>query len=538
MKKFILSFAIAAIGFFGSAFAGSWEVVCIKQGPVRGQNLPKRDLNPNATNPPSWLNPSQQNGYPIPARSLPTKALIAEQSDVTGQVNFISLGMGGQITMRYSCWIANGPGADFTVYETTWGNPSCTFNVSETALVEVSEDGFNWMTPGSTVTGAGGPYNACQNASFDISPMLKVQYVRVTDRTNPTQVIPGNGHGNSNGNGNGRDSDGYDLDGITLNYEMPPVVTGSSAPAAVFCEYQQGVASQYVGASGNFPGRGIVGARKNFANANINEADFPAAALTNPALRDATSGTYNFWSMGFGGWACMQLPYTVFNGPGPEFYIFETTWQNQPCPSYPEKALVSVSADGTNWSSQVLICKDALSIPGTSNAIDLSGFEPGFGVVNYIRFQDASNPADFGGGADGFDIDNIYIAQAPPVQPGQTRQAFNCGQIAAQARRALPENAVGQMIDGGIPEEMFPLQITGANPVNAKLAFSATIAEEGGYSYSIRNSQGVQVINGELTGSLYSTPTAEVETSSIPTGVYFLTLSSRSGKETVKFVKN
>ena len=538
MKKLMVLGLALMMSFTSQLIAGSWEVVCIMQGPVRGQNLPLRELIPTATHPPSWLSPSPQNGYPIPARSLPTKAIISEQSDVTGQVNFISLGMKGQIVMRYSEWIVNGPGADFTVYETTWGNPSCQLNVSEAALVEVSEDGFNWMTPGSTVNGAGGLYNACQNGSFDISPMLKVQYVRITDRTNPTQVIPGNGHGNSNGNGNGNDSDGYDVDGISCNYEMSPSAAFGASAAAAVCDYQQGVASQYVNSTGNFPGRGIASTRKNFANANINEANFPAAALTNPSLRDAASNTYNFWSLGFGGWACFQLPYTVFNGPGPDFYIFETTWQNQPCPSYPERALVSVSVDGVNWSNTVLICKDALSISGTSDAIDLTVFGQAFQMVNYIKLQDASNPANFGGGADGYDIDNIFIAQAPPTPPGQTRQGFSCGSAVSSLRRALPESSVSTFIDGGIPEEMFPLQIVGSNLVSSKLVFSATIAEDGGYSYTVRNAQGQLAESGDFGGEIYSTPSREISTVSLPAGIYFLTLTSKSGAETVRFIKN
>jgi hypothetical protein len=370
--------------------------------------------------------------------------------------------------------------------------------------------------------GIGGAYNACYNGSYDISPLMRVQYVRITDRTNPDWRVRGDGN------------DGYDVDGIVVNYEMPP---SGSAPNNPICGYQQGVASQYVGASGNYPGRGIVGVRKIFANANINEEGFPVAALTNPSLRDATSGTYNFWSMGFGGWACMQLPYTVFDGPGAEFYSFETTWQNKPCPNYPEKANVSVSVDGVNWSQTVLICKDALGIPGTSNAIDLAAFGPEFSVVNYIKFEDATNPSDFGGGADGYDMDNIFISQLPPPPPGATPFAFSCDN-ATNVRRAFPSEASATFIDGGVPEEMFPLEIVNGNIVTDKIEFMATIAEEGGYNYSIRNSQGKLMTEGNMNGTLYDTPTQEVSVSNLPNGVYFLTLTSNGSKETVKFVKN
>ncbi len=516
-----------------SSFAGTWEVVCVKQGPARGYVAssvrpgwvakPKRVMTPSATLP-TWPTPAPQSGYPVPSRSVPGRALIAEQSDVVGQMNFFSLGFGGQIVMRYSDWILNGPGNDFTVFETTWGNPTCRPTNSEQALVEVSEDGVNWITPGTLTVGPGGAYNTCYNGSFNISPLLKAQYVRITDKTNPAWNVQGDGN------------DGYDVDGIEVNTSLPP--TGGT-PKNTICDYEQGVASQYVGAAGNFPGRGINGLRKNFDNANINEVGFPVAALSNPGLRDSgpASGSYNFWSMGFGGWACFQLPYTVFNGIGPEFFCFETTWNNQPCPNYPEKANVSVSADGVNWSTKVLICKDALSIPGTSNAVDLSSFGPGFSVVNYIKFEDATNPADFGGGADGYDIDNIIITQNIPPTPGSAPMGFSCDN-AVTVRLALPEGAASTYMDGGIPEEMFSLEIVGGNLVTDKVKFLSTIAEEGGYNFTIRNTQGQLMTNGVLEGKLFETPTQEVNVNSLPNGVYFLTLTSNRTKETVKFVKN
>jgi len=530
MKNLFLMLTAVVGGIFTTlqnSQAMTWEVMCVKQGPARGHvasslrsgNTAKssRVLSPGAGNPGNTL------GYPVGARSIPSKALVAEQSDITGAMNFVSLGFGGEMVLRSSEWISNGVGNDITIHETTWGNPTCRPTNSEQALVEVSEDGVNWITPGTITLGPGGAYNTCYNGSFDIFPLMKAQYVRITDRTNPAWNVQGDG------------VDGYDVDGITVNYEMP---TAGNTPTSPICEYQQGVASQFVGAAGNFPGRGIVGVRKNFANANINEIGFPSAALSNPGLRDSgpASGSYNFWSLGFGGWACLQLPYTVFNGPGAEFFSFETTWNNQPCPSYPEKANVSVSADGVNWSSTVLICKDALGIAGTSAAIDLSSFGPEFSIVNFIKFQDASNPADFGSGADGYDMDNIIISQLPPPPPGSTPIGFSC-EGSVNVRRAIVEGE-STFMDGGVPEEMFPLEIVNGNIVSDKIEFIATIAEEGVYNYSIRNSQGKLMTEGSMDGELYDTPTQEVSINNLANGVYFLTLTSNSTKETVKFIKN
>lgn len=526
MKNLILF--LTCLFTLSQSIAGTWEVLCVKQGPARGFDarslrpgrlaLPLRSLDPSIT---TMINTS---GYPVGARSVPSKALVSEQSDMSGAMNFFSLGFGGQIVMRYSEWVTNGPGNDFTLFETTWGNPRCRPTNSEQALVEISQDGVNWITPGTLTNGLGGVYNTCYNGSFDITPFQSIQFVRITDRTNPAWNVGGDG------------VDAYDVDGINVNYSLPPT---ESIPRSPICGYEQGVASQFVGAAGNFPGRGIVAQRKDFSKANINESGFTLAELSNPGLRDSGpgSGQYNFWSLGFGGWACLQLPYTVFDGPGAEFYSFETTWNNQPCPSYPEKANVSVSVDGVNWSSTVQICKDAIGIPGTSAAIDLSSFGPGFSIVNFIKFQDATNRSDFGNGADGYDMDNIWIAQSPPPSPAESPRGFSCDNT-NNARRALPETATTTYMDGGIPEEMFPLEIVGGTMVNDNINFLATIAEEGGYYFTIRNNQGQTMTQGQLIGDLFETPTQEVNVSNLPNGVYFLTLTSNGSRETVKFIKN
>jgi hypothetical protein len=692
MKRFL---TIAATCILASAAqAISWEVLCVKQGPVRGYDA--RSLKPgNASLPirplaPGAGNPGNTTGYPIGARSIPGQASVADNSDITGDMNFISLGFGGQIVLRASEWFCNGPGADVTVFETTWGDPTCRPTNSEQALVQFSEDGVNWITPGVTpgssgtaVDGSGGLYNTCYNGSFDIAPLMKAQYVRITDRTNPAWNVGGDG------------VDAYDVDGVTSNYSGC-----DQAPQPVVCDYRQGVASQF--ATGTYPytadpanvaGRGIVSQRKDFSKANINEAGFPVAAFANPGLRDSgpSNGSYNFWSLGFGGYACFKLPYTVFDGPGKDIYSFETTWNNQPCPNYNEKARVQVSADGVNWSTAVTICKDALSIAGTSEAIDLADFGPGFGIINYIRYEDASAPSDFGGGADSYDIDNIALAQIAPVPPPFT-PPFNCdspeltptpiepgdvweycidcqcndswkttiggwntgsapfGNVSGagiggvtdfnyntlwsadnlndgydlRVRRKVnlsgydlnsfswnlgitggyvlyvnghvvsvslgtgypyrwefngtipsaylnagdnvialalmndgPNNAfdfrlngtpttsarmaqpvgTNNFMEGGIPEEMFALELVGGSVVSDKISFKATIAEEGGYKYSVRSATGQEVISGNFAGNLFETPVAEIVCSKLNSGVYFLTLSSSNSKETVKFIK-
>lgn len=475
MKKLLAIVAMGAAASLGaqSAFAFDWNVSCYKQGPKR-------------------------EGGPITnlLRCDPEQTRVAEKSDNYGEINFMSLGFGGWVTLEYvggSGYFGNGPGADFQVFETTWGDPSCTPNVSEEAFVEFSEDGINWL-PAVKVK------NACHNGSFDISPLMKAKYVRITDMTNPNPMIVGDGN------------DAYDVDGIETYYDYDP------QPQPGLCSYEQGVASQHVGAMGNFPGRGIVLQRKNFANANINEFG-PAVP---PASRE-TPQVYNFWSIGFGGYACFQLPYTVFDAPGDDFRMFETTWNNKPCPNYNEKVLIQTSPDAIVWSAPRILCKDG--------DFDIAG---DFAAVNFIKFTDASSTLDFGSGADSYDIDNICIFQLPPGE-GQPNLCL-VGPAANPARRTFaPIESV--ISEGGIPEEMFALDIVGSNMVSDKITFSATIAEKGGYVYTIRNHTGQEIMKAPFEGNLYDSPEVSVSVNTLASGVYFLTLESATGKETVKFIK-
>jgi hypothetical protein len=183
--------------------------------------------------------------------------------------------------------------------------------------------------------------------------------------------------------------------------------------------------------------------------------------------------------------------------------------------------LVSFSVDGLSWSTETLLCKDG--------SVDMSGL---ISAANYIKIKDATSVSNFGGGADGYDIDNIFILQ--PFAP-RTPQDICSGSGNVRKSVIEPTNYVGY---DGVPENMFALELVGSNVVSDKISFLATIAEEGGYNYSIRNSQGQEMVNGNFEGQLYDTPTMDINLNNYPQGVYFLTLTSNSGKETVKFVKN
>lgn len=132
------------------------------------------------------------------ARTDPTKTLGA--NDATTSTNFFSLGRGGVLVGAFADQIEDGVGVDFSIYETT--NGRMTYPL-ETARVEISQDGDNWvemLTPATSRVGGTGV------ASYDLTsvgvPWFK--YIRLTDTTD-FSTHPSN-------------SDGFDVDAIGASH--------------------------------------------------------------------------------------------------------------------------------------------------------------------------------------------------------------------------------------------------------------------------------------------------------------------------------
>ena len=133
---------------------------------------------------------TRRNGSTIPAdRSIATNALGAAQNNNT--INFVSLGFGGSLVVKFDYVIFNNPAAtDIKVVETSFGNPACG-SYPERAMVEGSLDNVNWTSFGEL----------CLDGEVEIgnSP---VQYIRVTDRSAASSF--------------GGSADGYDVDAIVV----------------------------------------------------------------------------------------------------------------------------------------------------------------------------------------------------------------------------------------------------------------------------------------------------------------------------------
>jgi hypothetical protein len=133
----------------------------------------------------------RRNGTPVePARANPASALGIPQN--TNTINFVSLGFGGSLVLKFDYVIFDNPVAnDLKLIETSFGNPSCT-SFPELVSVEVSLDGMNWISLGTV----------CQDGELDITSAGTIQYVRLTDRSKAS-AFSGT-------------ADGYDVDGIVV----------------------------------------------------------------------------------------------------------------------------------------------------------------------------------------------------------------------------------------------------------------------------------------------------------------------------------
>ncbi|MBW2965108.1 hypothetical protein KY363_06635 [Candidatus Woesearchaeota archaeon] len=114
---------------------------------------------------------------------------------------------------------------------------------------------------------------------------------------------------------------------------------------------------------------------------------------------EAGQSESNFFSLGFGGYLIVGFDNPIVNGPGNDVKVIEDTWGTYPL----EKAEVYASNDGISWT--LLGIADNTNHQGihTISEFDLGGMDEAM----YIKLVDVSNPADFGSGADGYDVNAI-----------------------------------------------------------------------------------------------------------------------------------
>jgi hypothetical protein len=270
--------------------------------------------------------------------------------------NFFSLGFGGYVIASFGEPIANGPGADIKIWESS-ASPK-----AERARVEVSQDGVNFFPVGEvSMTG-----------TVDFGHVFNdyILYVKVVDISNPNQFS------------NNQVSDGYDVDALEClhgKYIFP------SCYATTVVSTNQGKTAT---------GADVPAARSN--------AEF---ALGEP--KPSIVGTINFYSLGFGGDITLKFDYPVANGPGDDIRVGEVTW-NFSCGQYPELADVFASQDGVNFVYLGQTCQG-----GTFDLGPLSW-------AQYIKIVDASDVSQFpfNIGSDGYDVSGVECLNGAEPNPG------------------------------------------------------------------------------------------------------------------------
>jgi len=306
----------------------------------------------------------RNNGSDVPAASsFKENALGAPtDSDVAvpeANLNFVALGFGGSITLKMSGPIANGPGADFRVVETSYGSMAGNCNrYPERIQAFASQDGCNWVYVGE----------GCQDVDIDLGPLDWALYIKLVD-ISPIGAAYNN-----------QVADGYDLDGIIcLNgFEENPVIQDLGADYAMEVKaFDQGK-------------------RKNGTDVVLSRSD-ASKALGNPE----GTNTINFVALGFGGSITLKLGYVVFDKAGDDLQIVETSFGNPACVSYSERALIEVSLDDVIYFNLGEVCLD-----GT---VDFA--VAGVNAAQYIRITDRSMASKFGGTADGYDVDGVVVLQ-------------------------------------------------------------------------------------------------------------------------------
>lgn len=329
------------------------------------------------------------------AFTQPNNAIGTPQDiDAIEPVNFVSLGFGGSITLRFALPFANGVGPDLSIFETS--EATCEAE-PEKADVFASQNGIDYVYLG----------RVCQNGTVDLGILTWASHIKIIDASDKNQFY--------NAKANGFDLDGIKcLNGVVLEPEPDDVTTCSA----------QFVKKYVPGTKKN--GGAIVSPRNNPLNA-LGEAD-------------ALDQHNKFVSLGFGdgrqkgvnatkGYIELGFNAVIFDKQNAkEIIVYETSFGNPRFREYPEQAEVYASKDGTTW---VSLGKTNAANPNTQCNLTLDTEFDFTGKIEWARFikiVDITDPNarkrrsndcailqnqhPFNNAGDGFDVDAVTCTQA------------------------------------------------------------------------------------------------------------------------------
>lgn len=396
-------------------------------------------------------------------RRNPNKALGAPENDQS--MNFVALGFGGEITLKFAQPIANGDGDDIKITESTFGasNANCT-RYPEKVQAFASQDGCNFVFIGE----------GCQDSQFDLGVLSSAQYIKLRD-VSPIEALY-----------NGEIADGYDVDAVeclhgpALAIADDGLVAGS---AQEVIQYNRGT-------------------RKNGTEIHPSRID-PDKALGVPQNDDIG---VNFVSLGFNGSLILKFDYAVFNGPGMDIQIVETSFGAPGCQAYQEQVYVEGSINGTDWVELGEICLDG------SFDFDASGTY----AIHFLKLTDRSPMSQFPNSADGYDLDGVIDLHAGC--PEQTRiQAYD---------------------NNSVPDEIAEIQVS-PNPFKDQMNLvyeTGSIDEK--INIKVFNYVGQLVNQESVTIPKRTKHSHSIASSKLPKGVYIVSVESAGQKQSIKVIKN
>jgi hypothetical protein len=410
-------------------------------------------------------------------------ANIGEASNNSSSVEFVSLGFGGDIVLEFASPICNQAGNDLTVYETSYGTPSCAA-WPEKALVYARQDECQ---PWILISPADG---ICQNADLDLGVLSWAKYVKIEDITNPTLNV----FLSSN-------QDGFDVDGV--------VGYSSCGGAAV------SPADKY---SPNAVVSLTQGLCKNGTAVTANRS-IQGRMLGAPQMSDVSTpaSSYNFLALGYAGSTVLSFPYTILNVAGADLQVFETTFGDNPsrnCASYPEKAKFEGSIDGSTWFDldAVVTADDAGAILCRDGKLNIPAAYAG---LNYIRITDVT--VLFGAGStDAYDVDGI-------IGLGQC-----AGTSAPTQGKVANETEIGE---GEFAMEIFP------NPAADYASLNVTgLNNTDNYTIKVIDMMG-RVVSTEAVNNSTGSFTHNLSINKLTAGIYIVSVESNGVREIVKLIK-
>jgi hypothetical protein len=215
----------------------------------------------------------------------------------------------------------------------------------------------------------------------------------------------------------------------------------------------------------------------------------------------------NFTTLGFNGSMVLKFDYVIFDQDDADLRVVETSFGQQFCSSYPEKAYFEGSLDGLTWTALGEVCLDGTLDLGVAGMVGLQ----------FLRIIDRSPASFFTESSDGFDIDGIEALHPACSAP-------NLSMRESDAEVGFNEKEVNA--------RMWP------NPFRDQLNIALTEGSAGQkLELSIFNFVGQSVYQKELQIAHENESHVQIETNHLNPGIYMVNVKSAGFESSYRVVK-